>query len=124
MNGINLVLSLIASFAIVSGVSAPDQVSVVMVGDILLHTPVEEAAADADGNYNFDSIFSQTKDYIGAADLALVNQEVIIGGKELVSRDTRLLMRLMRLVMPCRRRDLTWCVMPQIMRLIRGKEAL
>ena len=83
MNGLNLVLSLIASIAIISGVSAPDNVSVVMVGDILLHTPVEESAADVGGNYNFDFIFSQTKDYIGAADLAMVNQEVIIGGKEL-----------------------------------------
>ena len=83
MNGINLVISLIASFALATGVSAPDSVSMVMVGDILLHTPVEEAAVDAEGNYNFDFIFSQTKDDISSADLALVNQEVIIGGKEL-----------------------------------------
>ncbi len=83
MNGINLIVSLIASFALASGASVPESVSVVMVGDILLHTPVEEAAADANGNYNFDFIFSQTKDSISDADLALVNQEVIIGGKEL-----------------------------------------
>ena len=83
MNGINLIVSLIASFALASGASAPESVSVVMVGDILLHTPVEEAAVDADGNYNFDFIFSQTKNSIEAADLAIVNQEVIIGGKEL-----------------------------------------
>ncbi len=81
MNGLHLVLSLIASFAIVSGASAPEQVSVVMVGDVLLHTPVEESAVDEDGNYNFYFIFSQTKDYIGAADLAMFNQEVMIGGK-------------------------------------------
>ncbi|WP_022764045.1 CapA family protein [Butyrivibrio sp. XPD2006] len=83
MNGINLIVSLIASFALASGASVPESISVVMVGDILLHTPVEEAAVDADGNYNFDFIFSQTKDSISDADLALVNQEVIIGGKEL-----------------------------------------
>ena len=83
MEGLNLVLSLIASVVMISGVSAPDSVSVVMVGDILLHTPVEEAAQDLDGNYNFDFVFSQTKDSITAADLAIVNQEVIIGGKEL-----------------------------------------
>jgi poly-gamma-glutamate synthesis protein (capsule biosynthesis protein) len=83
MEGLNLVLSLIASVVMTSGVSAPDSVSVVMVGDILLHTPVEEAAQDLDGNYNFDFVFSQTKDSITAADLAIVNQEVIIGGKEL-----------------------------------------
>ena len=83
MNGLNLVLSLIASVTMISGVSAPDSVSVVMVGDILLHTPVEEAARDQDGNYGFDFIFSQTKDDISAADVAIVNQEVIIGGQEL-----------------------------------------
>ena len=64
MNGINLIVSLIASFALASGASAPESVSIVMVGDILLHTPVEEAAVDADGNYNFDFIFSQTKNSI------------------------------------------------------------
>ena len=61
----------------------PAGLSLVMVGDILLHTPVEEAARDSDGNYNFDFIFDNTQDRISAADLALVNQEVIIGGKEL-----------------------------------------
>ncbi|MBP5271765.1 MAG: CapA family protein, partial [Clostridia bacterium] len=63
--------------------SEPETVSLVMVGDILLHTPIEEVCVDEEGNYNFDAIFSKTKTLIGDADLALVNQEVIIGGKEL-----------------------------------------
>ncbi len=63
--------------------SEPETVSLVMVGDILLHTPIEEVCVDEDGNYNFDTIFSKTRTLIGDADLALVNQEVIIGGKEL-----------------------------------------
>jgi len=54
-----------------------------MVGDILLHTPVEEAAKDDAGNYNFDFIFEDTKKDIASADIAIVNQEVIIGGEEL-----------------------------------------
>lgn len=58
-------------------------VTIIMVGDVLLHTPVEEAAKDEDGNYNFDAIFSKTKSSISQADLAIVNQEVIIGGQEL-----------------------------------------
>ena len=58
-------------------------VTLVMVGDILLHTPVEEAAKNADGSYDFDFIFSQTKNEISSADIAIVNQEVILGGKEL-----------------------------------------
>ena len=58
-------------------------VSIVMVGDILLHSRVEDAARDDKGNYNFDFIFSDMKDEISLADLAIVNQEVILGGKEL-----------------------------------------
>lgn len=58
-------------------------VTVVMVGDILLHTPVEDAARDEEGNYGFDFIFRQMKDEISSADIAIVNQEVIIGGEEL-----------------------------------------
>ncbi len=59
------------------------EISLIMVGDILLHTPVEESALQADGSYNFDAVFSNVKEEIQAADLALVNQEVIIGGEEL-----------------------------------------
>ncbi len=56
----------------------------VMVGDILLHTPVEDAAYDEDtGTYDFHFIFQETEDLIAEADLALVNQEVIIGGEDL-----------------------------------------
>ena len=54
-----------------------------MVGDILLHTPVEKSAKREDGSYSYDAIFENTKDLIEAADLALVNQEVILGGAEL-----------------------------------------
>ena len=61
-----------------------DAVTIVMVGDILLHTPVEEAAYDPETKkYNYDFIFANTADDIKAADVAIVNQEVIIGGEEL-----------------------------------------
>ena len=59
------------------------KVTLVMVGDILLHTPVAESGVQEDGSYNFDALFANVKEEILAADLALVNQEVIIGGKEL-----------------------------------------
>ena len=60
-----------------------DEYKIVMVGDVLLHTPVEESCRQADGSYDYDSLFANTKDEISSADLALVNQEVIIGGSEL-----------------------------------------
>ncbi len=63
--------------------SPTPEYKIIMVGDVLLHTPVEESCLQTDGSYNYDSIFVQTKDEITAADLALVNQEVIIGGADL-----------------------------------------
>lgn len=61
----------------------PDTVTIVMVGDILLHMPIENASKDENGNYDFNPIFANMKDEISAADVAIVNQEVIIGGEEL-----------------------------------------
>ena len=58
-------------------------VTVMMVGDILLHMPIEETCQQEDGSYDFSSLFANTSDIISSADLALVNQEVIIGGEEL-----------------------------------------
>ena len=57
--------------------------TLLMVGDILLHTPVENAALQSDGTYDFAVIFRHTEEDIEAADLAIVNQEVIIGGEGL-----------------------------------------
>lgn len=58
-------------------------ISLIMVGDILLHTPVAESGLREDGSYEFSALFAQMSAEITQADLALVNQEVIIGGTEL-----------------------------------------
>ncbi len=74
------------SFSICAQAKAPEkdtEITIVMVGDILLHSPVEEAAKRDDGSYNFDFIFENLKKDISSADIAIVNQEVIIGGQEL-----------------------------------------
>ncbi len=60
----------------------PETVSLVMAGDVLLHTPVAESGLAEDGSYHFDQLFSHVA-AIKDADIALVNQEVIIGGEEL-----------------------------------------
>lgn len=62
--------------------SEPETVSLVMAGDVLLHTPVAESGLAEDGSYHFDQLFSHVA-AIKDADIALVNQEVIIGGEEL-----------------------------------------
>lgn len=71
-----------------TGASASDKetgkkISLVMVGDVLLHDPVTESGKMTDGTYNYDHLFAKVKDTVEDADLALVNQEVILGGKEL-----------------------------------------
>ena len=59
------------------------EVSRVMVGDILMHTKVYESGLMEDGSYDYDHMFAQVREDIEAADIALVNQEVILGGREL-----------------------------------------
>ena len=59
------------------------EIKLVMVGDILLHTPLAESGKRPEGGYDFSAVFANLKEEIEAADLALVNQEVIIGGAEL-----------------------------------------
>ena len=61
----------------------PARATIRMVGDMLLHDPVEAAAITEQGGYDFSFLFEKTKDRIGAADIAIVNQEVILGGIEL-----------------------------------------
>lgn len=58
-------------------------VRILMAGDILLHERVSESGAMPDGTYNYDHLFTNLKQEITSADLALVNQEVILGGREI-----------------------------------------
>jgi len=63
--------------------SAPSpEITLVMVGDILFHTPVAESGWNGEA-YDFSAVFAQVKEDVEDADLALVNQEVILGGAEL-----------------------------------------
>lgn len=61
----------------------PPKIELVMVGDILLHTPLAESGRKEDGGYDYSAVFANLKEEIEEADVALVNQEVIIGGAEL-----------------------------------------
>lgn len=68
----------------VDNIEAPtDTVNIIMVGDMLLHDRIEEVAKNEDGSYEYDEIFAHTKDMIADADIAIANEEVIIGGSEL-----------------------------------------
>lgn len=58
----------------------PETMQIVMVGDMLMHDRIIESGKQEDGTYNFDHLFANVKDFISAADLAIVNQETIMGG--------------------------------------------
>ncbi len=58
------------------------QATIVMVGDMLLHTPVNNSGKQEDGSYNYDHLFTHVQDKVQEADLALVNQEIILSGKD------------------------------------------
>lgn len=64
--------------------SAPEStVEIIMVGDMLLHDGVDKSCELDDGGYDFAPLFAHTGDKIRSADLAIVNEEVILGGEEL-----------------------------------------
>ncbi len=58
----------------------PSTLQLVMVGDVLLHTPVLESGRLDDGTYQYDHLFRHVKKQTEEADIAIVNQEVILGG--------------------------------------------
>ena len=58
-------------------------VKLVAIGDILIHQPVYWDAATPQGGYNFTSMFTKVKPFLEEADIAVANQETMIGGAEL-----------------------------------------
>lgn len=60
-----------------------NELSLVMVGDCLIHRFVYTDALNEDGTYSFDKMFTEVSDLIKDHDLAFYNQESIIGGKVL-----------------------------------------
>ena len=53
----------------ISDVYSGPTVTLAMVGDVLLHTPVEESCQAEDGSYDFSSLFANVKDEVQAADI-------------------------------------------------------
>ncbi len=63
--------------------STPKSLRLVMVGDILMHDKAIASGLKEDGTYDYDAIFANTRDVFQSADIAIVNEEAIIGGEEL-----------------------------------------
>ena len=58
----------------------PEKMQIVMIGDMLMHDKIIASGKKEDGTYNFDHLFAQVAEFISSADLAIVNQETIMGG--------------------------------------------
>ena len=65
----------------------PSYVSLVAVGDNLMHYDVSMSGLQPDGSYNYDYNFAYVRDIVQAADLAVINQECVIGGDQWGIRD-------------------------------------
>ena len=58
----------------------PVTIRLMMVGDILMHMGVIESGNRGDGTYGYDHLFAPIADDIAWADVAVLNQETILGG--------------------------------------------
>ena len=56
--------------------------TLMMVGDMLIHTAVWKSGEREDGTLNYDHFFANLRDEFSGADIAMVNQETILGGTE------------------------------------------
>ena len=67
----------------VQGSDEYKQVTLLAVGDNLIHIEVVQSGKQEDGTYSFDHLYDEIKEEIMAADIAVINQETILGGKAL-----------------------------------------
>ncbi len=57
-------------------------ITLMMVGDMLIHQSVWSSGERSDGTYNFDHFFTHMADEFSGADISIVNQETILGGTQ------------------------------------------
>ena len=62
-------------------------VSLVMVGDLLIHKSVYESGVQEDGTLNYSHLFKNIESDVKAADIAVINNEVVYGGDDKGFRD-------------------------------------
>lgn len=73
----------VESTPLVIATPEPVTCTIVAVGDTLASNGTHKSGKYPDGTYNYDHIFANTKADIEAADLAIVNEEVMLGGVDL-----------------------------------------
>lgn len=60
---------------------AQERITLLFVGDLMQHQAQIDAARTSDGKYDYSPCFSQVKEQISRADIAIANLEVTLGGK-------------------------------------------
>lgn len=56
------------------------KVNIVAVGDNLIHMPIVNSGKKSDGSYDFNYIYEDISPYIKEVDIAVINQETMLGG--------------------------------------------
>ncbi len=60
-----------------------ETISIIALGDNLLHMPVINSGKKADGTYDYSHFFDKLQPEIKEADISVIGQETVFGGKEL-----------------------------------------
>ncbi|MDD3173072.1 MAG: CapA family protein [Herbinix sp.] len=67
---------------VITSTEDSSRVTLLAVGDNLIHLQVIESGEQKDGSYNYDHLYANIKNEISAADIAVINQETILGGDD------------------------------------------
>lgn len=70
-----------AIFAVYLSLFPPETADVIFAGDAMMHEGQIAASRVASGAHDFSGCFDEVKDYVSAADYAVVNLEASLGGK-------------------------------------------
>ncbi len=57
-------------------------ISLMAVGDNLMHMGIVNTGKQSDGSYDYSFLFEDIAEYLDAADIKIINQETILGGNE------------------------------------------
>lgn len=58
------------------------KVTIVAVGDNLIHNTLISSGEQDDGTMNYDGLYDEAKKFIEPADIAIIDQETVLGGKD------------------------------------------
>ena len=58
------------------------KVTIVAVGDNLIHNTLIDSGKQQDGSLDYNSFYDEIKKYIEPADIAVIDQETVLGGKD------------------------------------------